>query len=119
MERKDMSSGDGKHRMSRSIFKIELVILGIIIGLILWWQGYLFCSDAAIKRMIAIYKLRILYAQGGIWEIIKIVWWAAGLIATILLYLSYIANEVTESLISRKERKVSSEHKGSEHFMKK
>ena len=107
-----MSSGDEKHRMSRSIFKIELVILGIIIG-------HLFCSDAAIKRMIAIYKLRILYAQGGIWEIIKIVWWAAGLIATILLYLSYIANEVTESLISRKERKVSSEHKGSEHFMKK
>ena len=114
-----MSSGDEKHRMSRRIFKIELVILGIIVGLILWWQGYLFYSDAAIKRMIAVYKLRILYAQGGIWEIIKIIWWASGLIATILLYLSYIANEVTESLLSRKERKISSEHKENEHFMQK
>ena len=106
-----MSSGDEKHRMSRSIFKIELVILGIIIGLILWWQGYLFCSDAAIKRMIAVYKLRILYAQGGIWEIIKIIWWASGLIATILLYLSYVAGEIAESLLSRKNREVSSERK--------
>ena len=111
MGRKDMSSGDEKHRMSRRIFKIELVILGIIIGLILWWQGYLFCSDAAIKRMIAVYKLRILYAQGGIWEIIKIIWWAAGLIATILLYLSYVAGEIAESLLSRKNREVSSERK--------
>ena len=111
MGRKDMSSGDEKHRMSRRIFKIELVILGIIVGLILWWQGYLFYSDAAIKRMIAVYKLRILYAQGGIWEIIKIIWWASGLIATILLYLSYVAGEIAESLLSRKNREVSSERK--------
>ena len=105
-----MSSGDEKHRMSRRIFKIELVILGIIVGLILWWQGYLFYSDAAIKRMIAVYKLRILYAQGGIWEIIKIIWWALGLIATILIYLSYTAGEITEELLSRRERKMRSEH---------
>ena len=111
MGRKDMSSEDEKHRMSRRIFKIELVILGIIVGLILWWQGYLFYSDAAIKRMIAVYKLRILYAQGGIWEIIKIIWWASGLIATILLYLSYVAGEIAESLLSRKNREVSSERK--------
>ena len=97
-----MLSEEEKHKISRRIFRIELVILGIIIGLILWWQGYLFCPDAAVKRMIAVYKLRILYAQGGIWEIIKIVWWATGLTATILLYLFYIANEITESLLSKK-----------------
>ena len=114
-----MSKEEEKHILSKRIFVIELFILGMILALIMWRQGYLFCSDAAIKRMIAVYKLRILYAQGGIWEIIKIIWWAAGLIAPILLYLSYIANEVTESLLSRKERKISSEHKENEHFMQK
>lgn len=106
-----MSSREEEHRMSRRIFRIELVILGVIIGVILWRQGYLFCPDAAIKRMIAVYKLRILYIRGGVWEIIKIIWWAAGLTATILIYLSYTANEIAESLLSRKNRELSSERK--------
>ena len=105
-----MSKEEEKHILSKRIFVIELFILGMILALIMWRQGYLFCSDAAIKRMIAVYKLRILYIQGGLWEIIKIIWWATGLIATILIYLSYTAGEITEELLSRRERKMRSEH---------
>ena len=105
-----MSQEEERQVLSKRIFKIELFILGIILVLIMWWQGYLFCPDAHVKRMITLYKLRILYIQGGLWEIIKIIWWALGLIATILIYLSYTAGEITEELLSRRERKMRSEH---------
>ena len=106
-----MSKEEEKHILSKRIFVIELFILGMILALIMWWQGYLFSPDAHVKRMIAFYKLSIRYDQGGVWEIIKIIWWASGLIATILLYMSYVAGEIAESLISRKNREVSSERK--------
>ena len=99
-----MAQEEERQVVSKRIFKIELFILGIILIFIMWWQGYLFCTGAYVKRMIAFYKLRILYDQGGVWEIIKIIWWASGLIATILIYLSYIAGEIAESLLSRKSR---------------
>ena len=106
-----MSSRNEKQAMSRKIFVIELFILGILLALIMWCQGYLFCPKAAAKRMAAIYQLHMLYLQHGIWGIIKIIWWASGLTATIVIYLSYIAGEFAESLFSGRKREVSLEHK--------
>ena len=109
-----MSQEEERQALSKRIFIIELFILGIILVLIMWWQGYLFCPESAVKRMIAVYRLRLLYNQGGLWEIIKIIWWATGLIATILLYLSYTAGEITEEMLSRRERKIRSEQECNE-----
>ena len=92
-----------KRRMVRKILKIEIVILGCIIAVILWREGYLFCSEASVRRIMAITKFRILYLN-GIWPIIKFVWWSAGFLTTIFLSIYYIAGEITENIFDKLDR---------------